>query len=229
MFLLHRSDSFMRWLGANLLIVAEVNPVHSEECERYEVDADTEQDQPYAVNEEEDKRNRLKTGGDNAHPHADTPFLEKKVPSGAVGNGKQETPRTENDLHRALPIAIGPASIGKATRSGWKACADLKTLLEARWAARDGLYVFHRDGQPLGAGAMRSAWKRGTARTGLAGRLVHDLRRTAARDMRRQGLSASDIMALCGWETLSMFQRYAIRDEAALEAAVNSVNASSTT
>jgi hypothetical protein len=47
--------------------------------------------------------------------------------------------------------------------------------------------------------------------------------------MRRQGLSASDIMALCGWETLSMFQRYAIRDEAALEAAVNSVNASSTT
>ena len=38
--------------------------------------------------------------------------------------------------------------------------------------------------------------------------------------MRRQGLSESDIMSLCGWETLSMFQRYCIRDEAALEAAV---------
>ncbi|HET9709940.1 MAG TPA: hypothetical protein VFP39_16680 [Gemmatimonadales bacterium] len=46
------------------------------------------------------------------------------------------------------------------------------------------------------------------------------MRLTAARDMRRQGLSESNIMALCGWETLTMFQRYAIRDEAALEAAV---------
>lgn len=56
-------------------------------------------------------------------------------------------------------------------------------------------------------------------------------------------------MTLCDWETLSMFQRFAIRDESALEAAVgerfgvrdrhvttegatestNSVNASSTT
>jgi len=38
--------------------------------------------------------------------------------------------------------------------------------------------------------------------------------------MRHKDLSESDIMALCGWESLSMFQRYGIRDEAALEAAV---------
>jgi integrase len=95
-----------------------------------------------------------------------------------------------------------------------------KTLLETRWAVRSGLYVFHRDGEPLGIGAVRYGWKQACKRAGLDGRLIHDLRRTAARDMRRQGLSESDIMALCGWETLSMFQRYAIRDEAALEAAV---------
>jgi len=80
--------------------------------------------------------------------------------------------------------------------------------------------VFHRNGQPLGVGAIRSAWKRATRRAGLVGRLVHDLRRTAARDWRRAGLAESDIMALCGWETREMFKRYCIRDEAALAQAV---------
>jgi len=54
----------------------------------------------------------------------------------------------------------------------------------------------------------------------MAGKLVHDFRRTCARDMRRQGLAESDIMDLCGWETRDMFKRYCIKDEKALEAAV---------
>jgi hypothetical protein len=61
--------------------------------------------------------------------------------------------------------------------------------------------------------------KRAVTRAGCPDRLVHDLRRTAARDMRRAGLAESDIMALCGWETREMFERYCIRDEAALSAA----------
>jgi integrase len=96
----------------------------------------------------------------------------------------------------------------------------LKTVLEAQWAVRDGLYVFHRDSKPLGVGAIRSAWKRATKRAGFSGRLVHDLRRTCAMRLRRQGLSESDIQDLCGWETREMFKRYAIKDEKALEAAV---------
>ena len=54
----------------------------------------------------------------------------------------------------------------------------------------------------------------------LGGRLIHDLRRTAARDYRRAGLAESDIMELCGWETREMFRRYAIKDERALASAV---------
>lgn len=38
--------------------------------------------------------------------------------------------------------------------------------------------------------------------------------------MRRAGLSESDIIELCGWETREMFKRYAIKDEPALAAAV---------
>lgn len=96
----------------------------------------------------------------------------------------------------------------------------LKALIEKRWAGRHGLHVLHIDGQPIGLGALRCAWKRATKRGGMAGRLIHDLRRMAARNIRRAGLSEGEIMALCGWDTPSMFRRYDIRDEADLAAAV---------
>jgi len=104
---------------------------------------------------------------------------------------------TKGEDARTFPFALAP---------------DLKRLLEAQWVARDGLFVFHRDGRPIRT--FRRAWDRATARAGLAGRLVHDLRRTAARDFRRQGVSEGEIMKLCGWKTRAMFDRYNIIDEA---------------
>jgi integrase len=49
---------------------------------------------------------------------------------------------------------------------------------------------------------------------------VHDLRRTAARDFRRHGVSEGEIMKLCGWKTRAMFDRYNIIDEIDLAQAV---------
>jgi len=57
-------------------------------------------------------------------------------------------------------------------------------------------------------------------KAGLEGRLVHDLRCTAARDFRRQGVSEGEIMKLCGWKTWAMFDRHHIIDEADLAEAV---------
>jgi integrase len=106
---------------------------------------------------------------------------------------------------------------------------SLKALLDARWEARNGLLVFHRHGKPIQS--FRRAWANACLRTGLATkdpvtkkitvhRIVHDLRRSAARAFRRAGLSESDVMELCGWETPAMFRRYAIRDEQHLGAQV---------
>jgi integrase len=117
-----------------------------------------------------------------------------------------EQARSKSGEPRVFPFGTSPS---------------LTALLDARWAARDGLYVFHRTGQPLGRGAVRSAWKRATKRAGVAGRLLHDLRRDAARAFRAAGVSEGEIMKLCGWETRSMFDRYNVISEADLAAAVS--------
>jgi len=111
--------------------------------------------------------------------------------------------QTKGGDARAFPFGLAP---------------DLKALLEAQWAARDGVCVFQRDGKPIKS--LRRAWAGATKRAGLDGRLVHDLRRTAARDYRRAGVTEGEIMELCGWATRAMFDRYNIIDEADRAAAV---------
>jgi integrase len=116
-----------------------------------------------------------------------------------------EEARSKGGKARVFPFGLAPT---------------LSALIDARWAARDGLYVFHRGGQPLSVGAIRSAWERATKRAGAVGKLLHDLRRSAARDFRRAGVSEGEIMALCGWETRAMFDRYNVIDETDLAQAV---------
>ena len=91
---------------------------------------------------------------------------------------------------------------------------------EERWEARNGPFVFHRDGEKISYDSLEHAWGRARKRTKLTDRLMHDLRRTAARDFRRAGVSEGEIMKLCGWKTRAMFDRYNIIDEADLASAV---------
>jgi integrase len=116
-----------------------------------------------------------------------------------------EEARSKSGRPRVFPYGGSPA---------------LKKLIDARWQERDGLYVFHIKGQPIGVQGLRYAWKHATQRAGCTGRIIHDLRRTAARDFVRAGVSEGVIMRLCGWETRSMFDRYNIINEADLARAV---------
>ncbi|MDR3736184.1 MAG: tyrosine-type recombinase/integrase [Acidobacteriaceae bacterium] len=64
------------------------------------------------------------------------------------------------------------------------------------------------DGRPVKD--FRGAWANATKAAGVPGLLFHDLRRTAARNLRRAGIAEGVIMKIGGWRTRSVFERYAI-------------------
>lgn len=95
---------------------------------------------------------------------------------------------------------------------------DLWDLIERRWDARtiekkDGTtklseFVFHRSGEPIVD--FRKPWKEACKKAKTPGRLFHDLRRTAVRNMIRAGVPQSVAMSISGHKTVSMFIRYNI-------------------
>jgi integrase len=99
---------------------------------------------------------------------------------------------------------------------------DLWNLIERRWTARtihkkDGTtklseFVFHRSGEPVVD--FRKPWKEGCTKARIPGRLFHDLRRTAVRNMIRAGVPQSVAMSISGHRTVSMFIRYNITSAA---------------
>jgi len=68
------------------------------------------------------------------------------------------------------------------------------------------------------------SWDKATAAAGVPALTPHDLRRTAARNMRRMGIDRDTIMRIGGWKTDSVFRRYNIVDEADLEDAAQKID-----
>ncbi|PYU90803.1 MAG: site-specific integrase, partial [Acidobacteria bacterium] len=122
-----------------------------------------------------------------------------------AGMVRLEPGTTKNDEGRTFPFSIFPA---------------LKALLERQRDRTDALqqatgqiipWVFHRNGRPIKD--YRKAWRKACDAAGIPGRIPHDFRRTAVRNLERAGVPRSVAMKLTGHLTESVYRRYAIASE----------------
>jgi integrase len=96
----------------------------------------------------------------------------------------------------------------------------------SRWEATTGCLcpaVFHWKGRPIQK--LRRSWKNACTKAGLPGRLLHDFRRTAVRNLIRAGVQQAIAMKITGHKTDSIFRRYLIVDEELLAQAAGAVAA----
>jgi integrase len=93
--------------------------------------------------------------------------------------------------------------------------ARLGALIMVRKTKRrlDSRRVFHSAGKPMLRTSVSRSWRKAAVRAGLAGIVVDDLRRTAARNLVRAGVPERVAMILLGLRTLSMFDRYSVASD----------------
>jgi len=97
-----------------------------------------------------------------------------------------------------------------------EALAIMKRRVQAR--RLDCPLIFHRAGRAMGP--FGDLWRSAVKAAGLPpGRLFHDLRRSAVRNLIRSGVDQTAAMKVSGHRTDSMFRRYNIVEESETAAA----------
>lgn len=79
-------------------------------------------------------------------------------------------------------------------------------------------WIFHRNGKAIKD--WRKAWKKACTNGGVPGRIPHNFRRTAVRNLERAGVFRSVPMKLTGHKTESVYRQYAIVSESDLTESV---------
>jgi len=121
--------------------------------------------------------------------------LEWRNVDRAKGEARLDPGRTKNGAGRVFPFTQA-----------------LRSLLDDLWRQHEVLakagaicpYVFQRHGKRIKD--FRKAWAKACRLAGCPGRMPHDLRRSAVRNMERAGLSRSVAMQLTGHKTESVYR-----------------------
>jgi integrase len=141
--------------------------------------------------------------------------LQWKQIDWTAGTVRLEPDTTKNDEGRMFPFAVLP---------------ELSDVLKRQWEYTKALQrekgqligsVFHRDGRPIKD--YRGAWDKACESAKVVGRIPHDFRRTAVRNLERAGVPRSVAMKLTGHKTESVYRRYAIVSEADLSDGLRSL------
>jgi integrase len=87
--------------------------------------------------------------------------------------------------------------------------------------------VFHRNGQPIRS--FYDSWRTACTGAGVPGRILHDFRRTAVRNLVRAGVPERVAMTMTGHKTRAVFERYNIVSAGDLDDAARRLNRSTVT
>ena len=127
-------------------------------------------------------------------------------------------------------VRLDPGTTKNRDGRSFPFTAALETLLKDQLAEHQRLkqagrlvpYVFHRDGARIKS--LRGAWKAACMAAGVPGRIPHDFRRTAVRNLEHDGVPRSAAMAMVGHKTESIYRRYAIVDAGVLRDAAAKID-----
>jgi integrase len=125
------------------------------------------------------------------------------------GESKSKAPR-------AFPLTDELKAVLEAQRD------HVRAIEHATGAIIPWIFI-HPDGTRIKN--FRGAWAKACRAAGAPGRLVHDFRRTAVRNLERAGVPRSAAMAMVGHKTASIYQRYAIVDSTMLQDAAAKLGA----
>ncbi|NOT26099.1 MAG: site-specific integrase [Acidobacteria bacterium] len=142
---------------------------------------------------------------------------------------------------KAGEVRLDPGTTKNREGRVFKMTTQLRSLLEVQRDERDRLkklgkicpYVFFRmvadkrrgDKSPRKILSLNKAWANACIAAGCPGRIPHDLRRTAIRNMVRAGVPERVAMKLSGHKTRSVFERYNIVSDGDLDAAAARLDA----